>query len=246
MAREYWLLNPPTKRRRKVRRKRSRRNPALALYGNPRKKGRTMAPRKKTTRRRVYHKRRKTHARSNPPVRRKRRHVAIKRRRRFHRNPGGAGTKLFGGLSIPPVKRIAGGVAGLTAARVLPGYAKKYFPTLGTMGAGVDLLLGAASGMLAGMAASKFMGKQFGEDVTFGAILGVTDDALRMYVYPAAGLSAYLEPGLTAYLQPAGMSQYLSPGATIPSLGDLHYDFNEGNHIGAVDLPSRLNPNNRL
>jgi hypothetical protein len=89
------------------------------------------------------------------------------------------------------------------------------------------------------------MGRQFGEDVAFGAILGVADDAARMYVYPAVGLSAYLEPSLSAYLQP-GMGQYLSPGATIPALGDMNYDFNEDVDVGAIDLPARLNPNNRL
>lgn len=244
MSKELWLLNPPKKRTRKVRRKRTRKNPALALYGNPRKKGRVMAKRKKTTRRRVYHRRRKTHSmRANPP--RRRRSLTARKRRRFHRNPGSSGTKLFGGMSIPPVKRIAGGVAGMTAARVIPGYAKKFFPQLATMGGGVDLALGALSGLFAGMMAGKFMGKQFGEDVAFGAILGVTDDALRMYVYPAAGLSAYLEPQLSAYLEP-GLHQYLSPGATIPALGDLNYDFNNGDEMGAADLPARLNPNNRL
>jgi hypothetical protein len=148
-------------------------------------------------------------------------------------------------MKFPPIKRVAGGLVGLAAARSLPGYVKRYLPASLQMGGASDLILGALSGMVAGMLAGKFMGAQFGEDVTFGAILGVADDAARIYVYPAVGLSAYLEPQLNAYLQP-GLSQYLSPGARIPALGDMNYDFNEGDDMGAADLPSRLDPRERI
>jgi len=205
--------------------------------------------RKKSTRRRVFH-RRRAHTRTNPPVRRRRRNVfsrARRRTRRYRRNPGLMGGGKILGMSFPPIKRVAGGLVGLAAARALPGYAKRFLPVSLQGGVG-DLLLGALSGMVAGMAASKVMGKQFGEDVAFGAILGVADDAARMYVYPAVGLSAYLEPNLGAYLSPRGLNQYLSPGATIASMGNLEYDFQEdgGDDLSAVDVPSRLDSRNRL
>ena len=242
---EVWMLNEPTGTRKRPRRART--NPALALYGNP-AEGEDMA-RKRDGRGRFLKRHRKAgkrrrrvvrYAGANPPAHRRRRSTRrASSRRHARRNPG-----RFGGMRrlMPGPKRIVAGVAGAVASRMIPGYTSQWLPQIPSDGVG-GLVVRAAAAIGAGWLAGKFLGAQIGEDMAFGGLVTVADDAGRMYLYPQLGLSAYLDPNLHAYLQP-GIGQYMGPGNMLPTAGDL---------VELEDLTSvtdyeatRLDPSNRF
>lgn len=199
-----------------------------------RKRTSSRKTRRRNPARRYYTKRR---ARRPAPARR-RTHV-----RRRRRNP----VRRIGGIAgmLPSAGTVIGGAAGALAVRAVPGFLAKQFPALpltGPAGLGVK----AISGLLTGMVVQMIPGvpKKFGRDLTLGALITVTDEALRTYLYPTIGLplEAYLDPALSGYL-PVGYSdvrgaeevgQYLAPGAALP-LGFME----EG-------IPSRMDPSSRM
>jgi hypothetical protein len=181
--------------------------------------------------------------------------IRYARRRRVRRNPGG-GRRMFGGLlaGVPPLKRIAAGAAGAAAVRIIPGYLSRLMPTgadgqpmiptTGIVGIGVKAL----GSLLMGGLASRFLGKQFGEDFTFGAFVVLADEAARAYIYPPMGLNAYL-------YDDTGVAAYLSPGQTVPSLGgpggyynpdDYGYGSQGSPSLSGTEECGRLNADNRL
>jgi hypothetical protein len=168
----------------------------------------------------------------------RRRHAGRRRRR----NPGISTRKLSG--LIPPFKRIAAGVAGATATRLIPNLIAKQFPQLPTSGAG-GLAVKAAGAVLGGLILGKILGKQIGDDVALGGLIVVADEAARTWA-PQVGIpmEAYLDPGMNAYLSPDDMGAYLAPGATVPSLPeDLSGDYDDLSGAGA---PDRLDADSRL
>lgn len=158
------------------------------------------------------------------------------RRRHYRRNPP---LGMFG-LSVPPVKRILSGVAGMVATRAVPGYLSKFMTVLPTTGP-MSLAVRALTAILLGSVSGKFLGRAFAEDFTFGGLLSVADDAGKMYVYPSLGLGAYVYPELSAYMTPQ-LGQYMTPGMTVPALGA----YATSDYQGVGDAPSRLDPGFRL
>lgn len=154
---------------------------------------------------------------------------------------------LLGGM--PPVKRIMAGAAGAAAARIVPGFINRMVPMVPTVGP-VGLVVKALGVTLMGGLVRRFMGPQFAEDFTFGGFVVVADEAARAYLYPAVGISGYMDDTATvgAYLN--GVGAYLTPGATLPALGGPggFADINDyGPLSGAFDQPgSRLDSSNRL
>ena len=161
--------------------------------------------------------------------------------RRRRRNPGISARNISG--LIPPFKRIAAGVAGATATRLIPNLIAKQFPQLPTAGA-AGLAVKAAGAILGGMILGKILGKQIGDDVALGGLIVVADEAARTWA-PQVGIpmEAYLDPGMNAYLT-EDMGAYLAPGATVPSLPeDLSGDFDD---LSGAGSPDRLDADSRL
>lgn len=175
-------------RRKPVRRKRktSRRNPALVVtlgqLVNPRRR-KNMARRKrrvaKVTRRRVRRSRKAypVAVAANPRRRRRyaRRNPARRRSVRRRRNPDVFGARPLSGGGL---KLIAGGLVGVAAAKFLP----RLIPgnILGTMGNFGGVVATGISAYVAGMAAGKFMGTQFGQAVLFGGLMQTGSVVLNM------------------------------------------------------------------
>jgi len=203
-------------------------------------RGRYLKRRRKAgshTRRRVVR-----HRAAAAPARRRRRsssRASTHRRRHARRNPA-----AFGGMRrlIPGPKRIIAGVAGAVASRAIPGYAARWLPQIPIDGVG-GLVVRAAAAIGAGFVAGKFLGAQVGEDMAFGGLITVADEAGRMYIYPQIGLSAYLDPNLHAYLDPR-LGQYMGPGNMLPTAGDLA-ELDELTDVTDYEA-TRLDPSNRF
>ena len=161
------------------------------------------------------------------------------RRRGARRNP-----PTFGAVRrlIPGPKRIVAGVAGAVASRMIPGYAARWLPQIPVDGVG-GLVVRAAAAIGAGWVAGQFLGNQIGEDMAFGGLVTVADEAGRMYIYPQIGLAAYLDPSLHAYLDPR-LGQYMGPGNLLPTATDV-LDLDELNTVTDYEA-SRLDPANRF
>ena len=231
-------------------------NPSLAVYVNPKRKRRKKMARRRSKRTGQYLKGGSAPRRRRSPSKRRRRAPARRRRRR-RRNPGNPGLPplnpprrrrgrrrfRFAGLTFPPMQRLAGGVAGMALARMAPGYLGRMLPMLPTAGV-PGLAVRAATAVLLGQVASQFMGRTIGEDVAYGGMLSVADDAVQMYVLPQLGIGAYLDqPGMGAYLEHgAELGQYLSPGARMPAMPEEVFEASGGGDA----MVSRLDANQRL
>jgi hypothetical protein len=204
--------------KRRATRRRSRRRNAPLLAVNPRRRRRRSSVRR-TTRRILYR-------------------AAPRRRSRRRRNPGRS-RRILGNLGsfIPPPRRIAAGVAGAAATRVIPAVASRYLPMIPTTGI-AGLGVKAAAAVVGGAIVARFYNRQVGEDMALGGLIVVADEAARTFVYPSLPL-----PGLSAFL---GMGQYLSPGATVPALPPFGEDFDQYDDLSGFDVPARLDTNERL
>ncbi len=167
------VVNPRRKRAsvtRNPRRRRATRNPALVVTlgaVNPARRKTYMAKRKrKSNPRRRYAARRR-----NPVVRtvtrRRRLNVRHRRRSMRRRNPmpsffGAAGARGLG-------TTIAGGLVGVAAAKLLPGLVPAgLIPITGIW---PRVLITGVAAWGAGTAATKFVGKSFGDAVFFGGLM---------------------------------------------------------------------------
>lgn len=222
-----WLVNAGGRKRR-------RRNPALAIYSIANGKGRKMAKGRKSA-----HRRRRTSSgasrriHANP----RRRHS---RRRHYRRNPAFAG----GGGFLPPIKQIAGGIAGAGLVTVGTRFVQRNVPQIpsdGPAGAAVSAILAILAGKLGG----RFLGRDVGNAIALGGLIKTGDALASQYVYPMIpGLGAYLDPGMGAYLNDSGLSAYMGSGAQVQAIpsGDVGDD-DEG--FGDI-TPSRLDADSRF
>lgn len=152
-------------------------------------------------------------------------------------NGGGMRIPFLG--SMPPMKRVVAGAVGAAATRAIPGYASRLLPQIPDEGI-PGLVVRALGALLAGNLAGQFLGRQFGEDMTLGGLISVADEAGRQFVYPAIGLSAYLDPEfMDAYL-PAyeGMDAYINPEY------QLEAGLDDDELSGGI--PGRLSADNRM
>ena len=199
-----------------------RRLPPRGKGGRFRKRRSSPRRRRRTTYRSRRRRRNPTYA-PNPP-----------RRRRARRG----GFKLFG-LSFPPIARVGAGVAGIVVARATPGVIGNVLPAVPMVGP-MGLLLRAAAAVVVGDIAGRFMGRSFGQDMAFGGLLAVADDAAQMYL-PQFGLGAFLGPdaGMGAFLDP-GVGQYMNPGAALPPPGDFALPHATDTTVGRLSVDNRL------
>lgn len=185
-AKVATVSNPRRKSSSRKRKSTRRRNPALVVtlgqLVNPRRR-KNMARRKrrvaKVTRRRVRRSRKAypVAVAANPRRRRRyaRRNPARRRSVRRRRNPDVFGARPLSGGGL---KLIAGGLVGVAAAKFLP----RLIPgnILGTMGNFGGVVATGISAYVAGMAAGKFMGNQFGQAVLFGGLMQTGSVVLNM------------------------------------------------------------------
>lgn len=141
-----------------------------------------------------------------------------RRRRRTSRSRSRAGAKFFG-VSVPPVKTLVAGVAGMAAVRALPGIIAMRLPALPTVGA-PGLAVRAAIALFGGRLVAATAGVQAGKDFTLGGMLSVADELARTYVLPNIGLGAYLpthaDDPFGAYLPGGEKTKYdIAPGRSV-------------------------------
>lgn len=222
--------------------KRVRRNPALAILGNPKKKGRKMAKRRVTRKRgrKNSPKRRsvKRYRRNAWPMagavtaglgnphRRKRRGRKMRsnpaRRRRYHRNPM---LGSFLGLKLPPLQTVAYVGAGFVAAPILEEWVmtnmSTYLPaSLMTNPGKYIVKIGAVAAVSA--AGSAFLGSEKGTMLAIGGGVYLLVSILKDFVgasLPATSLMAYNQ-NLQAYKANLGLRSYHEPtGPTYTPIG---------------------------
>lgn len=167
MARRRKRSSNPRRRTRRVAYRRRRR----AVAVNPRRR-----------RRRVNTHRRRT--RRNPVV------VVTRRRRRVNRRRSSGGRRrrnpigLFGGslTSKRTMTLIGGGITGVVAAKFIP----TMLPVgmLGSLGSSQigRVVVTGGSAVLAGWAAGKFVGSDFGDGVLFGGLMQTASVALNSFL----------------------------------------------------------------
>jgi hypothetical protein len=159
----------------------------------------------------------------NPHHRRRRRTAVVHRRTRRRRNPS-----FLGGSLLPPINRIGAGAAGAIVSGIVPGYVAKFAPQIPRTGP-AGMAVRAATGVLLGKVAQKFMGRQFGEDFALGALIAVADEAFGVYAAPYMGMGSYLN----SYL-----NQYMAPGASLMP--------EDGEELSGVYGPDRLSAFSRF
>jgi len=167
-------VNPQPKRKVKVARKKAKKNPIHRRRRSRKNATRivVMAPRRRGSVRR----------RSNP----KRRRVSYRRAAR--RNPSVFGSRLGSGQTL---SMIAGGLVGVTAAKVIP----TMLPPSLTTSPIVRLLVTGASAWAASLAASKVFSGPFADAVFFGGLMQTGSIALNTFV-PSIGSRVGLNGGM--------------------------------------------------
>lgn len=153
----------------------------------------------KASRRRRVTRRRRAAVVAAPNPRRRRRYARRnpmgKRRvaRRSRRNPEVFGSRPLSGGGM---KLIAGGLVGVAAAKFLP----RLIPAsiTGTMGNFGGVVATGVSAYVAGLAAGKFLGAQFGQAVLFGGLMQTGSLVLNMVLpgFAIGGVPIALSGGL--------------------------------------------------
>ncbi len=182
--------------------------------------------------------RRKTRTRRNPSTNLVPRAAAVNApRRRAQRNAPFRGFK-FGKLVFPAFPRLAAGMGGMMATRLIPGYVSRFLPMMTNPWIGTAIQASVA--VLGGSVVGQMTNRQLGEDFALCGLAMMADDVAQTWLYPQMGLGAYVGDagGVGAYLD-----QYLQPGAIPGGPGGEPMGITD---YGSDGVPSRLSSTQRL